>query len=163
MKREEDIFTELYVPQYRRLFGMAMALLADRDDAADAVQETMVKIWNLRATLADVQNPEGFAARILRTTAIDMLRRRRPVDDIEAAVRTVAADDPPDVDAAETVQRIIDTLPPGQQTVIRLSAFDDRPPDEIARLTGLSPANVRQLLCRGRKKIREIYQKLMQQ
>lgn len=44
MKSLEDIFTESYLPQYTRLYTIARAIVGDTD-AADAVQDTMVKIW----------------------------------------------------------------------------------------------------------------------
>lgn len=162
MKTSEKIFTDLYVPQYRRLFGIAAAILGDTDDAADAVQETMVKIWNRRGTLAEIDNPEGYALRILRTTAIDMIRRRRDTESIDSARTADICADNDDGDAAGIIRKIIATLPPNQQTVVSLSLFDDAPPDEISRLTGFTPANVRQLLSRGRKKIKEMYQKIIE-
>ena len=46
VKRLEDIFTKRYVPLYPKLFNVAVAILGnDSNEAADAVQEAMVKIW----------------------------------------------------------------------------------------------------------------------
>ncbi len=160
---DEDIFTTLYVPQYKRLFSVAAAILGNRDEAADAVQDTMVRIWNNRATLPSIKSPEAYALTALRSTAIDIIRRRHPAVEIESVRDLAEHDTPRDVDTSEILSRIIDTLPSAQQEVIRLNAFDDRSPAEIAQLTGHSPENVRQLLSRGRRKIKELYLKLTQQ
>ena len=50
----------------------------------------------------------------------------------------------------------------GQLEVVRLSAFANLSNDEIASVTGYSAVNVRTLLSRGRKKIKELYKKYLQ-
>lgn len=157
----EEIFRTAYLPLYPRLYATAFGLLADGDDAADAVQETMVKIWKSGQALASVHSPEAYSFKILRSTAIDMLRRRSHEGSLPDGKEPDEAVELPEPDTAEFLVRAIESLPEGQREVVRLSAFEDRPPDEIAEITGHTPANVRQLLCRGRKKIREIYNKYL--
>lgn len=162
MKRLEDIFNERFLPLYPRLYSVAAAILGpSTGEASDAVQETMVKIWKSGASMATIEQPEAYAVKVLRTTAIDMLRRRHYADSIDEALE-IDSDSPPDPDSVEFLERIIDTLPSTQQEVIRLSAFSNLPNDEIAALTGQTAVNVRQLLSRGRKKIKELYNKYMQ-
>lgn len=162
MKRLEDIFKERFLPLYPRLYAVAASILgSSTGEASDAVQDAMVKIWKSGEVMATIDKPEAYAVTILRTTAIDMLRRRHFSDSL-AEVTEVDSDPPPDPDSVEFLERIIDTLPSTQQEVIRLSAFSNLPNDEIAALTGLSAVNVRQLLSRGRKKIKELYTKYTQ-
>lgn len=42
---------------------------------------------------------------------------------------------------------------------MRMNALEGQTPDEIAGITGLNAGNIRQILSRGRKKIRELYNK----
>ena len=162
VRQTEIIFRERFLPLYPRLFTLAQAILGtENGEAADVVQEVMVKIWKSGEKMSEVDSPARYAASLTRTTAIDMMRRHHGEE------MDVLPDKPaspmPEPDTAEFLERMIDTLPPGQQMVIRLSAFDDLPPDRIAEITGLTPANVRQLLSRGRKKLRILYSKYMQQ
>lgn len=159
MNLKENLFRTRYLPLYPRLYGVAMRLLANSEDAADAVQETMVKIWNMGDELACISAPEALSFKILRFTAIDMIRRRSRTVSVEVASLSELAEELSHSDSITFLSNIIDMLPPNQREVVRLSAFDDLPPDEIAELTGHSPANVRQLLSRGRKKIRDMYLK----
>lgn len=96
---------------------------------------------------------------MLRRTAVDILRRRSSLAEIEPDRGGASMPEP---DSVEFIGRIVDSLPEGQREVVRLSAFDERSNEEIAELTGYSPGNVRQLLSRGRKKIREMYIKYME-
>ncbi len=155
----EELFRTRYVPLYDRLYGVAFGILSNSDDAADAVQEAMVKIWNMGVALADIRVPEAYAFKILRFTAIDMLRHRCVTDSDDIACCQVAdgASEPSEPDTAEFLSKIVDSLPESQRNVILMSAFDNLDSCEIAEITGYTVANVRQLLSRGRKKIKEMY------
>ncbi|MBO5268715.1 MAG: sigma-70 family RNA polymerase sigma factor [Muribaculaceae bacterium] len=141
------------------LFKIAYSVLGNEADAGDAVQEVMTKIWSIDADLDDINNPLAYASRILRTTAIDLLRKRRydsPADPVEIPLPDMVSD-PDAVDSAEFIRCAIDSLPPGQQEVMRLSAYSGLPTDEIALATGFTQDNVRQLLSRARKRLRTIF------
>lgn len=158
---QEEIFTTRFLPLYERMFIVAAAILGkDSGDASDAVQDAMVRIWKSGHAMAEVSNPEGYAVAAVRSSAIDILRRRRQWCDIEE-VRDVSSDSQPDPDSGEWLEKVIASLPRGQQEVVRLSAFGDMSNDEIASATGYSAANVRQLLSRGRKRIKELYCKFL--
>lgn len=162
MKQNKDIFSEKFLPLYSKLYTIATAILGDvNGEAQDAVQDTMVKIWNSGKALTTIKNAEGYAVAVLRTTAIDILRKRHYVTDINQAAE-LSTDAPPDPDGTAFLERVIDMLPPNQQEVIRLSAYNNMSTDEIAATTGLTPGNTRQLLSRARKKIKDIYAKYMQ-
>ncbi|MDO4318965.1 MAG: sigma-70 family RNA polymerase sigma factor [Bacteroidales bacterium] len=152
-------FRNSIVPLYKPMFAAAAAILGDRDEAADAVQDAMERLWQARESLDAIQSLPAYCMTVLRRVAIDRIRRRRQTEPIDNIPETAA---PPDNTARETsaiIDRIIATLPSNQQTVIRLSAFEQKSNDEIAVLTGLSNDNVRQLLSRARRRIKELYKK----
>ncbi|MDE6288876.1 MAG: RNA polymerase sigma factor [Muribaculaceae bacterium] len=151
-------FHKTIVPLYRELFAAAVAIVGNRDEAADVVQDTMVKLWNNRDTLEEAVSPRAFAIATLRNTAIDSLRKRPQArQDEDVNEPAVPPDDGADVEALTC---IIESLPARQRQVIILSAIEGHSPEEIAKSTGLSAENVRQLLSRGRRKIKELYTKL---
>lgn len=156
---DSTTFRRKIIPLYKPMYAAAAAILGDRDEAADAVQDAMERLWQARETLGSVQSLPAYCMTVLRRVAVDRIRRRRPAEPIDGIVEPAV---PPDCNSGETadiINRIIATLPPNQQAVIRLSAFYQRSNDEIAAQTGLSNENVRQLLSRARRRIREIYQK----
>ena len=58
-------------------------------------------------------------------------------------------------DEVNQVKRIIHSLPHQQRQVIVMRDVNDCSMEEIEQATGLSPVNIRVLLSRTRKKIRE--------
>ncbi|MDE5725521.1 MAG: hypothetical protein K2I12_05880 [Duncaniella sp.] len=80
MKQIENIFRERFLPLYPGLYKLARVLLGDNpEEAADVVQDTMVKIWNMGEAMLDIESPSGFAVSVTRTTAIDFMRRKKNV------------------------------------------------------------------------------------
>ncbi len=137
-------------------------MLGNRQDAADAVQESMVKIWNhINDDHTGIRQPKAFAFRILRTTAIDILRRR-PLDGMfETAEPPESVVEKQDAyELTECLNMALASLPQAQREVLVLNALEGFPATEIAEITGLSRDNVRQLLSRGRRRLKEIYLKL---
>lgn len=150
-------FSSTVIPLYRELFAVAFTLIKDRDAAADIVQDAMVKLWNYRDMLDNVASVKGFAMVTLRNTAVDYCRRERPRDRLDdIAEPAIQPDLPDDVDL---IYGIIDALPERQRRIMRMSALEGQSTDEISEMTGLNADNIRQILSRGRKKIRELYKK----
>ena len=56
---------------------MAVQILHDDDLAADAVQETLTRLWHRRWRLDLTKNPQGFSMNALRNECIDTLRHQR--------------------------------------------------------------------------------------
>ena len=95
-KGDRDALRAIYLAQSTRLFGVAMIILRDRPAAADAMQDSFVKIWQ-RAAQFDPGRGEATAwlAAIVRHAALDAVRRRGreiPSDDPNLGDGVVAPD-----------------------------------------------------------------------
>ena len=85
----------------------------------------------------------------------------RPLEELNIANSTNVADDIDTRDEANQVLRLIDGLPQQQRQVILMRDVNDQPYEEIEETTGLSAVNIRVLLSRARKKIREQFKEIM--
>lgn len=137
------------------LVRQAEAVLRSRDDAEDTVQDVMLRLWNMRSQL---RSPMAPLARVLvRNFCVDRLRRRVPT----LAVDSLPLPMPQQEDSAHAragrMLHAIATLPPMQQTVLRLHHMEELPTREIARLLGCSDEAVRQVLSRGRRAVLRLY------
>ncbi len=162
MTATEEFFKTEILARYKAMYRVAAAILDNnRDDAADAVQMAMTRLWERRAALPTVQNTEGYCLAAVRTAAIDLIRSRRPADALTEASASVADDSMAErVEAGQqldAIGRLLRQLPDNQQRVVRLSAYSGCSNTEIARITGLTEANVRTLLSRARTKLRFLY------
>lgn len=161
-----SLFKQLLLPLYPRLQRVALRMLGNVEDAEDMVQEVYMKLWGRREELPDVQNMEAYCVALTKNMCIDRLRLaevdRVDVDDVPLSL--AAADDVASQlerqDAVEQVKLIIETLPEKQQQVITLRDIRDCTFEEIEEQTGLTAVNVRALLSRARKTIRERFKRV---
>lgn len=162
-----DRFKEIIVPHYGIMYAVAVKIMRDRRNAEDAVQETVVKLWDNRDDLIGVSNFEAFCVNAVKHQCIDMLRNfnfrlESGASDI-ATVDTAIDYDMRRADSRSDLQmvnRLMARLSSDQQHVIRLSAYAGLSNTEIASATGLSNDNVRTLLSRARRRLREMFQQM---
>lgn len=136
-------------PAMRR---MAEQLLHDNAQAADAVQETLTRLWTKRWKLGRIDDKTGYCLQALRNECLDMLRRRRPTVDAFSLADTLP-DAPPQeaLDAEQRFQQLenaIAQLSPVQQQLVQLKYMEGHSTKEIASLTGLSPSNIDTIMSR---------------
>lgn len=159
-------FKKMFLPCHRKLYGVALRLLENEDDARDVLQDAYLKLWDKRDALGFIDNPEAFCTTLVRNMCVDLLRspnyvrERRQVERLNENLPVAAPDDAGRHDEVQAVQMLIDRLPVQQRQVVRLRDVQGYSYAEIERLTGLGASNVRVMLSRARKKIREEYLKL---
>ncbi len=77
-----------------RLYGTALRLTGNPDDAQDVVAEAVSKAWSKLDDLRDLESMEGWLFRILNNAFVSQWRRRRTRDEVEReAVETSDAGD----------------------------------------------------------------------
>ena len=158
---EAETFKQRFFSFHPKLYRIALALVESPEDAEDILQEAYTKLWSKRDSLEAVQQPEAFAVTIVRNLCLDFLRSPRTNSRSEPLETVILhCEDSPERqvetrDQLRQVVRLIQELPPNQQQVIRLRGMEDCSMEEIAEITGFSPANVRTLLSRARKYIKD--------
>ncbi|HVX39763.1 MAG TPA: sigma-70 family RNA polymerase sigma factor [Gemmatimonadaceae bacterium] len=159
---DHDWLAERFEANRAHLRGVAFRMLGSLPEADDAVQETWLRLS--RSEAADIENLGGWLTTVVGRVCLDMLRSRdaRREDSIEAADPVAMANAPhdPEQDAllADSVGLallvVLDVLEPAERLAFVLHDMFAVPFDEIARIVGRSPAAVRQLASRARRRVR---------
>ena len=169
---KEEAWTPLslnnkFLPYHRKLYRTAFRLTENPQEAEDMVQEAYLKLWNKRDELAGVLNTEAYCVTLVKNLCYDALRRSRPDEDghapeeLNLPTDTNIAREVEQRDEVNQVCRLIGRLPEQQKRVILLRDVNDCSFEEIEQATGLNAINIRVLLSRARKKIREQYNAIM--
>jgi len=153
-------FKELYLPYHVRLYQVAFRIMGNEADAEDIIQEAYLKLWNKRDGLYAVDNPEAFCISIIKNLCFDQLRSGkvsilRKGDELAECNVEITDDSLETKDEVELVKQLIRKLPEKQRKVIILRDIKDCSFDEIEKFTGMNAINIRVLLSKARKKIRE--------
>ncbi len=160
-------FKTIILPYHADMYRLAFSILRDADDAADVVQDTFLKLWEHRSELLSVKNHRAYCLSAVKNQACSELRKSRPESPLDSAPVSDMTD--PYYDTADAIERtdsiamisrIIDDMPERQRTVFTLSTFASCSNEEISRLTGLSNVNVRAILSRTRRQIKNIFSNL---
>ncbi|MDR1455494.1 MAG: sigma-70 family RNA polymerase sigma factor [Tannerella sp.] len=153
------------LPLRQMLFAAARKWLQQDEDAEDATQETLLRLWNIREQLDSVASPGAFAMQTVKNICIDRLRTRKEKTSVDGC-RAEADYETPHAeierkDAVALVGQIVERLPALQQTVIRMRDIEGYELQEIAEITGTQVSAVTVNLSRARKKVRDQFMKIM--
>lgn len=133
------------------LYRYALGIVRREDEAADVVQDAFERLWLNRAKVQP-----GKARSYLFSTAhnrsIDLLRRRKPSDEVQAHHVRALEDAPHDLQA--WLQRGLETLPADQRSALLLRDYEGYNYNEISDLTGLSLDQVKVYIFRARRALR---------
>ena len=137
-------------------------MLGSSEEAKDVVQEVMIKVWNGREQMAEVQNMEAWCMRITKNLSLDKLRsrQRRATDSIDEGfeVRHEALSPHENTELNESMLRInqlIAALPEKQRQVIHLRDIEGYSYNEICEMLELDMSQVKVSLFRARNAVRE--------
>lgn len=160
-------FKTLFLPCHQRLYRMAYRLTGNQQEAEDLVQETFLRLWSHRMELSGIENAVAFSLMTLKNIWLDNIRLKHlecaesPPEDYPLADEADIARLVETHDTTEQVLRLIRQLPEQQRMVMMMKDISDLSFEEIGDSTGLSQGNIRTLLSRARKRIREQYNRLL--
>ena len=159
---QTDRITGAFTALREQMLSLAERITGNRDDAADAVQDAFVKLWQQRGRYESVSHARGAGMMTVRTTSIDMARRNSRQSDVPVEQAADTVDEMGDNDSSldyQQVRRIIDNdLSPNQRLIIDMREMQGMEFDDIAKRLNMTASSVRVELSRARKRVREIYQ-----
>ena len=154
-------FKQLFLPCHRKLFSVAYRLMSNAQAAEDIVQETFLKLWMQRDKMEKVDNPEAYSITVLRRIFYDKMRARhlqevdKDVGSLQVSSSQNISKQLEEADEYQRVKLLITHLPEPQARIMLMRDIEDRSFEEISTETGLTEVNIRSILSRARKKIRE--------
>lgn len=161
-------FKTSVLPVSNKLLRFATHMLKDADEARDAVQDVMLKLWQKRESLAEIENIEAFAMRMTRNRCLDIIRANKLVP-LDAETNRKLKEKTVDVhskvelsESANQIKKLIEQLPDLQRTVMYLRDIEQLDYEEIAQATDLKVNAIRVNLSRARKRVRDGFLKMNQ-
>lgn len=142
------------------MFRLAKRLLKSTEEAEDAVQEVLAKLWKNMNTLTTIANLEGYAMTMTKNYCLDRLKSKQAAQ-LRLVYfkhdRAIASLDQQidDRDSVAQVYDFLEALPEQQKLVLQLRDVEQYDFETIAKITELSEGAVRVALSRARKTIRE--------
>jgi RNA polymerase sigma factor (sigma-70 family) len=162
--RQAD-FDRLFNEYAGPIYNYALRMIGDPDRAADIAQDTFIKAYRKLYTLTDVSSTRSWIYRIATNTAIDEIRRSRPLvpmgDDDERHAEQPDGGPGPETQVLaglldERIGRALLRLKPNHRQCLILSDVEDMSAQQIGEVMEMTNGAVRVLLCRARAEMRRL-------
>ena len=158
-------FKQRFMLHHRLLYRVAYQLTANAQDAEDLLQDMYLKLWQKRDELPDEAMKQTYLVTMMRHLFVDQQRLKR-LDTSE--LKEDAS--PPDErsldhqidsrDEAAKMEGLISQLPERDGRIIRMHLMEERSYEEIEQDTGLSQGNIRIIVMRTKKKLKQQFQNI---
>src|SRR5690606_2618168 len=157
---QQTEFLHTVMPFKDKLFRLAKRLLVSREEAEDATQEVLMKLWNNKNRMEQYKSVEAFAVTMTKNYCLDRLKSKQAgnlklvhsnyTDESVSLQRNLEARD-----SLDWMGKIMDGLPEQQRMVLQLRDIEQYEFNEIEEMLSMKPTAVRVTLSRARKAVRE--------
>jgi RNA polymerase sigma-70 factor (ECF subfamily) len=159
-------FKQRFMPHYKLLYRVANYLTGNAQDAEDLLQDMYLKLWQKRDDLKEETDTQAYLVTMMKNLFIDQRRHKH----LDASEAIEAHASPPDersldhqIDARDEVQQVeglIRKLSERDAKIIQMHLMEDRSYEEIENDTGLSQGNIRIIVMRAKKKLKQQFQNI---
>ena len=157
---QQSEFLNVVMPFKDKLYRLAKRLLVSTEEAEDATQEILLKLWSKKKTMESYNNVEAFAMTMTKNFCLDRLKSKQAgnlklvhsnyAEESSGLQKQIEARD-----SVDWVQKIMEELPEQQKLVLQLRDVEEYDYDEIGEMLDMKPTAVRVALSRARKLVRD--------
>ena len=164
LQREPWAAAAFYDRYASRIYGLGLALLGNKSDAEDLVQDTFLKVWRRGSSFDPQRGPlDAWILLNARSLAIDLLRRRTLEARSLSSGRwhSDVSDEPSPEwfavhrDLMGRARNAMDRLPHGQRSAVELSYLGQRSSTQVAELQGIPRGTVKSRVRAGIATLRQ--------
>ncbi|MFS4418322.1 RNA polymerase sigma factor [Maribacter sp. 2307ULW6-5] len=157
--RQVEFLNEV-MPFRDKLYRLAKRLLVSAEEAEDATQEVLLKLWAKKDSMGQYRSAEAVAMTMTKNFCLDRLKSKQATNltllhtnftghgpSLQREVETK--------DSVHWVQKIMQELPETQRMVLQMRDVEQYEYEEIAQILEMKPTAVRVALSRARKTVRD--------
>lgn len=153
-------FLNIVSPFQDRIYRLARRILVSQEEAQDATQEVLIKLWGKRKKIKEYRSVEAFAITMTKNYCYDKLKAKssnnlKIVHNNYEDNSTNTSKQVEVKDAVDWVYKLMSDLPEQQQIILQLRDVEQYNNAEIAKQLDMNETAVRVALFRARKTIRE--------
>ncbi|WP_340074451.1 RNA polymerase sigma factor [Leptobacterium sp. I13] len=153
-------FINIVMPFKDKLYRLAKRLLVSSEEAEDATQEVLLKLWANKDKMEGYKNIEAFSMTMTKNYCLDRLKSKQAgnlklvhsnyEDGNVSLQRQLEVED-----SVSWMNKIMKSLPEQQKLVLQLRDIEQYEYEEISDMLDMNPTAIRVALSRARKAVRE--------
>ncbi len=149
-----------------QMYRLALSIMKNSSEAEDVLQDVFVKCWEQKKKIGKSNNLKSYLLKMTRNRCLDVLKKysrkyeREQVENFET-IHTVD-NNMDEIEKLKIVNQLIDNLPEQNKTILRLRETDGMEFSDISAITGLKQDNIRTILSRTKKKLKQQLEKVFE-
>ena len=147
---DEAEFDAFYAASFRKLVGQIYAMIGNRDEAQECVQEAFARAWSHRAKILKEGAPEAWVRTTAYRLAVSRWRRRKRGERAPDRALQVTGPAGSPTESRVALMAALQRLPEDQRRAIVLHHLCDLPVKEVAAELGVPEGTIKARLSRGR-------------
>lgn len=163
MEESRSDYDQLIAPIELRMMRTVWRVLGDADEADEALQDALVRIWRKLARIRRAKNPHALVLKICADSAYDRLRKRirhrERHQQVPAETASKELSPLRRAESRETYSQIMDAigcLSRKQAVAVMMRIVQDEPYSTIAAALNCGEASARKHVARGRARLQQL-------
>lgn len=159
-----EAFIELYNRYHAKMYSWLIRFVKLPDLAEDIIQDTFLKIWEIRHRLNPAQSFPAYLYRISRNKAVKLLKKISLDETLRKQVLIrfeMESDDPEKrlrwLQYQRLLENAINRLPAQRRKVFKLCRQSNKTYDEVANELGISRNTVKEHMMKAMQDIRQYF------
>ena len=154
-------FKSKVLPAKQKLYRLASYMLQNKEEAEDILQDVFLKLWTNKHKLNAYASVEAYAMCICKNLCLDKLKAQKKKKMVDVTDLQLNSEDVSPyqqyelTDQVSKVQELLEILPENQKLVLHLRDVEGYSFEELEQITGLTLNNLRVVLSRARKSVRD--------
>lgn len=152
--RDPDAFTELMQFYLKDMYHDAIAILMNDEDAADAIQETLLICWEKLGTLKENKYFKTWMIRILINNCYSIRNKKKTFADLENVAELFQNDE-----YNLEIKEMLSMLDEKYRVPVMMFYIQGYKISEISQILEIPQSTIQTRLARAREKLRDLYEK----
>jgi RNA polymerase sigma-70 factor, ECF subfamily len=153
-------FLDIVMPFKDKVFRLAKRLLVSQEEAEDATQEILIKLWRNKQKIQEYNNVEAFSMTMTKNFCLDRLKSKHAqnlkIVHSNYQDKNVSLQKQVELnDSVDWVSKIMEELPEQQKIILQLRDIEQYEFSEISKMLDINETAIRVSLSRARKTLRE--------
>ena len=153
-------FLNIVMPFKDKVFRLAKRLLVSKEEAEDATQEILLKLWNNKQKISEYKNVEAFSMTMTKNFCLDKLKSKHAqnlkIVHSNYQNKNMSLQKQVELnDSVDWVSKIMEELPEQQKIILQLRDIEQYDFEEIGKMLDMNQTAIRVALSRARKTLRE--------
>ncbi len=157
---DQQSFIQLVTPFKDKVYRVARRLLISDDEAQDATQEVLLRLWTKRSDIKKYRSVEAFAMTMTKNYCYDKLKAKSSnnLKIVHNNYEDHSGNTSKHIEVANEVEwlfKLMKALPEQQRLIVQMRDVEQMTNAEIAEILDMKEVAIRVTLSRARKTLRE--------